>query len=433
MSFEVATESLNCLSKYITIYYGKKPIILLDEYDTPMQEAWINGYWNDISYLFRGLFNSTFKTNQWIERGLLTGITCVSKESMFSDVNNLQVVTVTTPLYTDCFGFTEEEVFSSMDEYNLSDKDKVKAWYDGFIFGGRKDIYNPWSILKYLSLAELDTYWADTSSNSFASDLIRQSNSELKIQLETLLQKKSIVEKIDEQIVFNRLYQIPNAILSLFVASGYFKVLSYDKSKKQYIISPTNYEVQIMMESLISEWFHSPTLVSISREFISALFEGRTARMNAMLNKISLETFSFFDMSGKEPERFYHGFVLGLIVDLKGRYTIESNRESGFGRYDVMLIPVNKNDPGIIIEFKSISYDDGEKDLLDTVNAALQQIEDKHYVTAMVARGLAQERLFTYGFAFKGKEVLIAGGPAYRSCPAAGASPSSAGSSPAGA
>ena len=293
MSFDVAIESLNCLSKYITIYYDKKPIILLDEYDTPMQEAWINGYFDDISNFLRGLFNLTFKTNKLVERGLLTGITCVSKESMFSDVNNLQVVTVTTPLYTDYFGFTEEEVFSSMDEYNLSNKDKVKAWYDGFIFGGRKNIYDPWSILKYLSLAELDTYWADTSSNSFASDLIRQSNSELKIQLETLLQKKSIVEKIDEQIVFNRLYQIPNEILSLFIASGYFKVLSYDKSKKQYIISLTNYEVQTMRESLISEWFHSPTLVSISREFISALFECRTARMNAILNKISLEIFIF--------------------------------------------------------------------------------------------------------------------------------------------
>ena len=413
MPLHIATESLNLLAKYIFKYYNKKPIIIVDEYDTPLHEAWLNGYFDDILYFFRGLFNSTFKTNPWIERGLLTGITCISQASMFSDMNNLQIVTVTTNAYTDCFGFTEEEVFSAIDEYGFpeNEKIKVKSWYDGFIFGGRKDIYNPWSITKYLSSSELDTYWADTSSNSLVSDLIQRSNITLKMQMESLLKGENIVEEIDEHIVFNRLNKVKNSVLSLLIASGYLKVVSYNKSIKQYTIAITNYEVQRMMEILIRDWFNSESLLSISYEFRKSLCERKIIRMNSLMNKISQETFSFFDMSGKEPERFYHGFVLGLIVDLKERYAIESNRESGFGRYDVMLFPLNKSDPGIVIEFKSIDYDEGENSLKDTAISALNQIEEKKYVAALEARGVPKERIFTYGFAFKGKEVLIEGGP----------------------
>ncbi len=260
-------------------------------------------------------------------------------------------------------------------------------------------------------MRELDTYWVDTSSNALVSELIQQSDPQLKMHIEALLQGKTVVEKIDEQVAFNRLNKIQNSVLSLLVASGYLKIISYDKSLKQYVIAITNHEVKIMMDTLISEWFNSSSLYSVSHEFKNALCEGRITRMNAMMNKISLETFSFFDMSGKEPERFYHGFVLGLIVDLKKRYTIESNRESGFGRYDVMLFPLSKKDPGIVIEFKSIDYDAGEKELNDTVNAALKQIAEKHYATELVARGIPKNRIFTYGFAFRGKEVLIGGGP----------------------
>ena len=177
----VAADSLNALSNYLMRYYGKKVIILLDEYDTPMQEAYVGGYWEELVTFTRNLFNGTFKTNPYMERALMTGITRVIKESMFSDLNNLTVVTVTTEKYTDCFGFTEEEVFAALDEFGLSDhKQQVKDWYDGFTFGSRKDIYNPWSIINFLDERKLGAYWVNTSSNRLASNLLREGNSNVK-------------------------------------------------------------------------------------------------------------------------------------------------------------------------------------------------------------------------------------------------------------
>ena len=168
--------------------------------------------------------------------------------------------------------------------------------------------------------------------------------------------------------------------------------------------------MKLMLESLIKQWFNSEILSYISQEFINAIYECRIERLNTMMNKITMETFSFFDMSGKEPEKFYHGFTLGLIVDLKGRYQIESNRESGYGRYDVMLFPLHSQDPGIVIEFKSLAADEGEKDLSDTLASALNQIADRNYVAALEARGIPHDRIYAYGFAFRGKDVLIGGG-----------------------
>ena len=416
MSLDEASSSLHYLTKYITRYYNKKPIVLLDEYDTPLQEAWLHGYWDDAISFFRDFFNSTFKTNPWLERGLMTGITRISKESLFSDLNNLQVVTATSPLYDYAFGFTEEEVFAAMDEYGLPDKDKVKAWYDGFIFGNRKDIYNPWSITNFLRTGIIDTYWVDTSSNALVGELVQQGDQKIKIQMEDMLKGQSIVTTIDEQVVFSQLKLVSNAVLSLFIATGYLKVLSCDKSTKQYEIAITNHEVKMMMESLVRQWFNSASLSAVSQEFRRALCAGATARMNTMMRRIALETFSFFDTGGREPERFYHGFALGLLVDLKGRFQLESNRESGWGRYDVMLIPLAQQDPGIVIEFKSLAEDEGERKLEDTARAALRQIAEREYAAALEARGVPRSRMLAYGFGFRGKDVLIAGGAWQEAC-----------------
>lgn len=412
-----ATMAIHYLSKFLYRYYGKKVIILLDEYDTPMQEAYVDGYWNELVAFTRSMFNSTFKTNPWLERGIMTGITRVSKESIFSDLNNLKVVTTTSDEYATSFGFTEEEVFAALEECGMADKkEQVKKWYDGFIFGSHKDIYNPWSILNFLDTGNFTTYWANTSSNSLVGKLLREGNRRVKEKFETLLNGEKIWTPIDEQIVYNQLDDNESAIWSLLLASGYLKVLSHENEElleygeeAKYELTLTNYEVERMFNSMVRGWFKR--VEPDYNDFIKALLLGDTKAMNAYMNRVALSTFSYFDTgrnpSGEEPERFYHGFVLGLIVDLQSRYVITSNRESGFGRYDVMMEPKNpKEDDAMILEFKVHDAED-EETLKDTVQEALRQIHEKQYAQQLIARGIPKERIRSYGFAFQGKKVLI--------------------------
>lgn len=412
-----ATSALYQLSDYLYRYYGKKVIILLDEYDTPMQEAYVDGFWKELVGFTRSMFNSAFKTNPWLERAIMTGITRVSKESIFSDLNNLEVVTTTSDKYATAFGFTEEEVFLALDECGLSEEKKqVKCWYDGFIFGKHKDIYNPWSILNYIDKKTFKTYWANTSSNSLVGKLIREGDRRLKEKFEVLLRGESIQSPIDEQIVYNQLDGNERAVWSLLLASGYLKVLSFEDycdipegAQPKYQLALTNLEVKLMFQNMIRDWFMEAE--ADYNDFVKALLMGDKKAMNAYMNRVALSTFSYFDTGkrpfGEEPERFYHGFVLGLMVELQNRYVITSNRESGFGRYDVMLEPKNpRNDDAIILEFKV--YDPDEEDTLqDTVKDALRQIEEKQYAAQLTARDIPAEHIRCYGFAFQGKKVLI--------------------------
>ncbi len=414
MDDTMAQNALKTLSVWMERYYGKKVIILLDEYDTPMQEAYVQGYWDEFTSFVRSLFNASFKTNPYLERAIMTGITRVSKESIFSDLNNLRVVTTTSNLYADCFGFTEEEVFAALDEYGMGDKkDEVKQWYDGFTFGEHRDIYNPWSITNYLDEHRLYPYWASTSSNGLVSRLIRTASADVKEKMEDLLRGQAITVNFDEQIVYNQLDDNEEAIWSLLLASGYLKVQNIDYRgitlEPWYTLDITNIETLSMFMTMFRGWFKNKD--ANYNDFVKALLKGSLKEMNIYMNDVALATFSSFDTGKKlseksQPERFYHGFVLGLLVELRDRYQIRSNRESGYGRYDVMLTPVTEVDDAIVIEFK-VHEPDEEKSLQDTVRTALDQIKEKNYDAELLLQGIPADRIRHYGFAFEGKKVLI--------------------------
>lgn len=419
ISNEIIYRSVKDLAAILYRKFEKKVIILLDEYDTPMQEAYVNGFWNDMVGFIRSFFNSTLKTNPYLDRAIMTGITRVSKESIFSDLNNLNVITTTNDEYNTSFGFTESEVFAALDEAGLPEKkDDVKLWYDGFTFGKHKDIYNPWSITNYLDKKEFKTYWADTSSNSLVGKLIQRGSPKIKKAMEKLLNGEYITVGIDEQIVFEQLDNDEDAIWSLLLASGYLKVDSMEicvsTGEQKYELSLTNLEVRVMFQKLIKGWFMTGD--DSSNEFISALIDGDLEAMNYYINEVTLNVFSSFDVAGKDesrirPENFYHGFVLGLMAGQRNNYIIKSNRESGFGRYDVMMIPkhstneAGKKLPAIVLEFKVKR--DSEKSLEEAVEVAHRQIEEKRYDEEILALGIEKERIRHYGFAFEGKKVLI--------------------------
>ncbi len=344
----------------------------------------------------------------------MTGITWISKESIFSDLNNLEVITTTSKKYCTAFGFTEEEVKIALAQYSLPDKlDRVRYWYNGFCFGNRKDIYNPWSITKYLDTGKFGAYWANTSSNSLIGKFIQEGVQDVKVAMEDLLTGKTIETIIDEEIVFEQLEESSEAIWSLLLASGYLKVDQVsetdDEEDNIYRLSVTNLEVRKTFRRIIQSWFKNSS--ARYNDFIRALLANNIGYMNQYMNQMTESVFSFFD-TGKhpseqtEPERFYHGFVLGLIADAGLDYTITSNRESGLGRYDVIMEPNNEQLDAYVFEFK-VKEPGSQNTLEETVQSALDQIDEKKYDAILIAKGISKDRIRHYGFAFEGKKVLI--------------------------
>lgn len=406
------TRSLHDLCDYLEFRYKKRVLVFLDEYDTPLQEAFVNGYWEEMSAFMRSLFNSTFKTNPSMERAVMTGITRVSKESIFSDLNNLKVVTTTTKKYETAFGFTETEVFQTLNEFEMHDVcGQVKKWYDGFTFGTTSDIYNPWSILNFLDTGEFAPYWANTSSNGLISYELRCSDNVIKHQMEGLMNGGTVNAVIDEQIIFSQLNESSEAIWSLFLAGGYLRICNrkFDGRRYQYALALTNLEVEMMFEDLIAGWF-KPT--DSFTEFTDALIKRDTERTEYYLNDVLLNSAGSFDtrkkvQPGHEPESFYHGLVLGLVVTEKN-YFVRSNRESGLGRYDVIMKPRRSGEkiPVVIIEFK-VFDPNREKTLEETADRAIRQIKEKKYDTELIQEGFSKENILYYGMAFRGKRAVV--------------------------
>ena len=407
MDVRTAGQCLNTYCRWLSDHYGKKVIILIDEYDTPMQEAYVNGYWDKIVEFMRNMFNGTLKTNPYLHKALLTGITRVSRESLFSDLNNLNVVTNSSEQYADCFGFTEKEVFDSLDEYDYSaEKEEVKKWYDGFKFGNIEGIYNPWSIISFIKNGKYQPYWANTSSNSLVSKLIKEGDGEIKKSFETLLNGGIIETTIDEQLVFGEMSKNKNAVWSLLLASGYLKIVSADLPDSRYRLRLTNFEVKSCFNLMVERWFENAG--ENYSYFVKALLECNIDDMMDTLTEICESMISSFDGSGKSaPENFYHGLVIGLLVELRDSYEVKSNRESGLGRYDVMLRPKDKNNNAIIIEFKSKRRSEKDKSLEELADKALKQIEDKKYEQELLSAGYPEDKIKKLAFVFEGKELLI--------------------------
>lgn len=416
MDYATATSCLGELCRMLFAHSGVRPIVLLDEYDTPMQEAWARGFWNGMSDFVRGLFNSTFKTNTALGRGLITGITRVAQESIFSDMNNPAVITTTTPDYETWFGFTGDEVKAALDEFGLLRlAGDVETWYDGFSFGGVDGIYNPWSITHLLKYGSVRAYWANTSSNALVGELIREGGASVQRDFEVLLAGGVVTKSVDEKVNFRRLRRAPGAIWSLLLASGYLKagVQPSAPGSTQMGLVVTNLEVRSCLDQLVRDWVDDGS--GTYNAFVTALLAGDVARMNATLSDVARFCVSSFDSGVRlsdtmRPERFWHGLVLGLVVELRNRYDVRSNEESGYGRCDLVLSPlleVGSKAPAFLIEFKVAGGGSTQEALEGAVEDALTQICEKQYDAALISRGISPKRIRRYGIAFSGTHVLV--------------------------
>lgn len=397
--------SLKKLSAYLQRYYKAKTVILIDEYDTPIQQGYLHGYYEKVIGFMRNLLSGALKDNASLEKGVLTGILRIAKESIFSGLNNLEVCTLLVPEYSAYFGLLESEVESLLQEYEVGlEPRRVKEWYNGYVFG-ETPIYNPWSIINFAAKWRngLLPYWVNTSSNDLIRQLLTESSGETKKELERLVRGDTIRKEINDNIVFRDIAQSSESLWSFMLFSGYLKVVTKDRDLRLYgELAVPNREVAYLFEDIIRDWFRNSLHSELYRMMLEALIEGETKTFESIFRDFVEQTFSLFDTGGREPDKVYHAFVLGLLVSLRDRYEVKSNRESGYGRYDVMLIPREAGRKGIVIEFKKVQR---YETLEQSAEAALQQIEDKRYESELRDRGIRE--IVKLGIAFEGKQVLI--------------------------
>ena len=393
--------SLFRLCRALFQHSGHRVLLLIDEFDTPMHDALTYGYSDELVTLLNSMLNLTLQDNPYLDRGLFFGIAPTTGLTGLPSLRSLELITTVSDDYSTAFGFTESEVFAALDRCGLSDHRNIKDWYDGFTFGHSHNIYNPWSIINYLQKKKFEPYWVNTSSNALAGQLIQESNAKVKQDFERLLQGETVVTPLTESIIFQDLKSDASALWSLLLASGYLKIAA-PADNQNYRLALTNREVRVMFEKLVRRWFDDDS--DSYADFVDALLSDDVWAMNETLNNLTRSVFSFFDTNTEQPEKFYHGFVLGLLVTLKDRFIITSNRESGFGRYDVVLEPRDKTkDDAYILEFKV--HRTGT--LEDSLKVAHEQIRTKGYAADLLHRGVPEDRIRAYGLVFDGKKVLI--------------------------
>ncbi len=398
--------SLLRLTEWLHRYYKKTVIVLIDEYDAPAHTAYVGKYYETFITFLRNWLSGGLKDNVHLERGVLTGILRIAKESIFSGLNNISTFTVVHEPFRDKFGLLETEVEKLLEEYGLHSKlPEIRQWYDGYRIGSCEGIYNPWSVLKCIEAnSTLAPYWVNTSDNALMKQLITQGSDDLKADIEDLLKGKTIEKTLEEGIIFPDLEKSPNTIWSVLLYSGYLTIDAAPSYGIPCRLRIPNIEISELYKSVILDWFRKSINENKYKLLLNSLISGDIDTFSQIFREFLLSSVSVFDVSAEESEKIYHAFILGMLIGLKDTYEVKSNRESGLGRYDVMLIPKNPKDLGIIMEFKKISPFK-KMDLETAVNSALKQIKDKHYALELQDRGV--ERILYLGLAFEGKNVLI--------------------------
>ena len=401
--------ALQQLSEYLCRYHQQETIVLIDEYDTPIHTAYFNGYYEEMVSFFRSFFGAGLKDNQYLFKAVLTGILRVAKESIFSDLKNLGVYPLLREEYSQSFGFTEEEVKALLHFYRREQVfDEIQDWYNGYIFGNTT-IYNPWSILNFVVSKDqtFRSYWANTSSNSLLKGLIASAPAHVKTDLQDLLQGKSIQKELDENIVFPELQRNENAVFSFLVFTGYLKASDLETIgiRRYYTLAIPNLEVLQIFEDVIIKWLNEPYESHKLQLLLQALVANDIPQFEEILNDFVLSTLSYFDTQKQDVERVYQAFLLGLLVNLSPTHEINSNKESGFGRYDISIIPKDRKKTAIIMELKRIGLNEDKDSALKN---ALKQIEEKRYEVEILKRGITT--ITKLAVTFDGKRVWVKSG-----------------------
>ncbi len=397
--------SVKTLSKLLYHYYNKPVMLFIDEYDVPLQTAYVEGYYEEAVKFLKTFYGTTFKDNSYLEKTVLTGVSRVAKESIFSGANNFKVFTVLDNEFADDFGITSEEMEKVIQDFNVEEeKEEIKKWYDGYRIGNVEDIYNPWSILNYLTDKQLKPYWVNTSSNDLIKLTLKKSMT-VKEKIERLLKGETIEVPVNLETIIVGIEDKEDNIWGLMLRTGYLKVAEVvNLAEEIYKVKIPNYEIKTLFYDIVRNWFADKVPGNDLRSLLKDLVNLNLSEFEKKFRVLVKEMFSYMDVGENTAENFYHAFVLGMLVGLRDSYYVNSNRESGFGRYDIMLEPQDKSKNSFIIEFK-VADDLEEKTIEEVIANAKKQIEERDYESNLRERGFMS--ITKMVFAFKGKECKM--------------------------